>query len=92
MDTRNDRAVVLTVVIALALVVLAVVCSEVWLVSVGRQLPDSIVVMGSTALGAIAGLLASTSTKPVAAAVPPPAVVVAAPPAEGIDLEQPAAA
>lgn len=91
MDTRNDRAVVLTVVVALALVVLIVISAEVYLVSVGRQLPDSIVVMGSGALGAIAGLLASTSTKPVQSA-PPPAPVVAAPPAEGIDLEQPAAA
>lgn len=72
MDQRNDRLVVLTVVIALALVVLGVVGSEVYLIAVGRQLPDSIVVMGSGALGAIAGMLATTATRPQVPAAPPP--------------------
>lgn len=93
MDTRNDRAVVLTVVVALALVVLGIVGAEVFLVNVGKALPESIVVMGSTGLGALTAMLVSTSTKPTAPAPPPaPAFTprVIPPPAEGIDLEAPA--
>lgn len=82
---QQDRSVVLVVVVALALIALAVVGAGVYLASVGKDLPGSIVTMGATAGGALAGVLATTSTRPTAPA-PGPAPLVPA-----VDVEQPAA-
>lgn len=65
----QDRAVVLVVVTGLVLIALAVVGAGVYLASVGRELPAQIGTMGAVALGAVAGVLATTSTRP-----PPPPI------------------
>lgn len=85
---QQDRSVVLVVVIALACIALAVVGAACYLAAVGKQLPDSIVVMGATAGGALAGVLATTSTRPSANQQPQTTVHVHG---EPVDPEQPAA-
>lgn len=70
MPPQQDRSVVLVVVIGLVLIALAVVGAGVYLVAVGRELPQALATMGAVALGAVAGVLATTSTRP-----PPPVAV-----------------
>lgn len=83
MDPRNDRTVVLAVVVGLILTVLTVLGSAVYLISVGRTMPTDLIILGSTALGALTALLATTSTKPtpaqIQAGLPTPAETPAEP-------------
>lgn len=80
MDPRNDRTVVLAVVIGLIAIILFIVGGAFWLLSVGRTVPDSLLVMGSGALGALTALLATTASKPTPAQIEAAAPVLAAAP------------
>lgn len=86
----QDRAVVLVVVTGLVLIALAVVGAGVYLASVGRELPAQIGTMGAVALGAVAGVLATTSTRPSAPAPPDPVALAHLGPPP-VDPEQTAA-
>lgn len=58
----TDRWTVRMVVVVLGLVALATVLGGIWLTSVDREVPDALVAIGGGAAGAIAALLARTST------------------------------
>lgn len=63
--TTTPKSVILAVVIFLGLVVLGVVAGAIALQLAGKgDLPGSLVTLGGTALGALAGVLASTRTTP----------------------------
>jgi hypothetical protein len=55
-DTWNVRIVIL----ALALIALSVIVGAIYLTAVGKELPDTIVVIGSASAGSLGTLLAST--------------------------------
>lgn len=59
----TDRFVVRAVVLGLALTVLACVVSSVVLALNGTDLPEFLKYVGTTALGAFAGVLSKTSTE-----------------------------
>lgn len=64
----TDRRTIFAVVVTLGLVVLACVGIAGALAVLQRPIPPELVGFGGTALGAVAGLLAKTSSEPV----PPP--------------------
>lgn len=59
-EVHTDTWVVRLVIIGLMCISLAVVIGAVWLTSVGKDLPGEISTVGATAVGALAGVLAST--------------------------------
>lgn len=63
MNSSTPRSVILAVVIILGVIGLAVIGGSVLLAVLEKPpLPTSIVVLGSTSIGAVAGMLASTRT------------------------------
>lgn len=60
----NSKTVVLAVVLSLALAALAVIVGAVVLGAGGHVVPGELWTLAGTAIGAIAGLLAKTSTEP----------------------------
>jgi hypothetical protein len=56
----TSRAVVLAVVIGLALIAVVVVTGGLVLAGMDKSVPDSIIVIGASAAGALGGVLAST--------------------------------
>ena len=59
----TDRATVRLVVAFLGIVALATVVGGVFLAAVSKQVPEALVAIGSSALGAVAALLARTSSE-----------------------------
>ena len=55
---KSDKLIYRIVVIALAILVLTTAIGAIILQSINKSIPDAVVALGSTALGALAGLLA----------------------------------
>ncbi len=58
----NDKPFYRIVAIALSAVVVLTIIGAIWLASNNKEIPDAIIALGSTAVGALAGVLAGSST------------------------------
>ena len=80
----NDARVVMTVLIALAVLSTLTVAGGIYLTAIDKTLPGELIAIGSAAAGAIAGILSRTNTvhDPT-----PQAVTVVNPPAAPVPVE-----
>lgn len=77
MTQATPKGVILAVILILGIVTVGCVGGIIWLASTSTPIPSTLEVLAGTALGAVAGVLATTRTNPdPVAQVPEPVVGV----------------
>lgn len=69
----HDQFVVRLVILFLGLFALTTLLGGIYLAAVGKAIPDALIAMGGTAIGAVGGILSRTSAGPTEVTVVNPA-------------------